>query len=186
MAEDLNWRASEVGIEVTEEWFDYAGYRVRDMREPLGETRDYINRLMDAQFRTEGLALSGGWEPLSEDYAVRKFRAVGAEPILVRTHEMKDIVLDLEPPVWRITMNDAVFDPPIERAGWHQTGVQRFGGGPDHNKPNRLPARPILELHEEHYLMIEDIFEQWLDDLRSGNRRRGVPDAALRPPLAFG
>lgn len=183
---EIYWSSREEGIQGLEAFFEYAGYKVRDMREPLQDTADYIQSTILFQFESEGAYRSGGWTPLEERYQAWKEAKGGGdmilqlEPFLLHSdpgtpEDNKMMVPLLDPSAWDITLLEAVYEPDSTRAGWHQTGVdyRRRGGA--------LPARPILDLDEEDYLFIEGVFEDWLDELRSNNASRIGP--ATLPPI---
>lgn len=171
---ELFWSSKDEGIDDVEAFFEYAGYKVRDMREPLTETKDHIQSVMNLQFLTEGEYRSGGWVPLSPDYEEWKI-AHSPGSILVLTDEMRQVVLS--DGSWAVLTDEAEFYPLSEKAGWHQEGVLDRGRG------GELPARPILELNEADYAYIEQVFVEWLDELRTANIRRGLPDASIRPAI---
>ena len=173
---DLPWGIKDEGLLDVEAFFEYAGYKARDMREPLGEIQLHIMLDIVQAFETEGWR-TGGWDPPSDSYLMRAPGPDAWEPrrggLLEKTGEMRAIVEDEAS--WTLTMNDLTFHPPSEKAAWHQTGAQsRSRGG-------SLPARPIIELTEADIESFEQIFADWLDGLRSANRRRGIPDTSLRP-----
>src|SRR6185437_2709223 len=182
MADEL-FNARELGLSDAEEFFIYAGYRSADMREPLHRAKAIIQMSMQGAFDTEGVSTGLPWVPLSDDYAAWKESSIWAgEPMLRLTHEMLDVVMSDE--AWHITMENAIFSPPSEKAGWHQAGVLgRHGGGRNHDGPNPLPARPFLNLGDAEYGAIEEVFYQWLDDLRTANTRRGGPGEIPFPAI---
>ena len=178
MADGLRWDITDDGILDVEEFFDYAGYKSRDMRQPLREVQFIIEDSITEQLDTQG---HGGWEPLTQRYGDWKaIRAPGA-PMLELTGKMRTVIET--PAAWEMTMTTLNYD--TMRAdpgkagmmpGWHQEGAMRSKGG-------FLPPRPILELNESDYEYMEDAFVNWLDELRDNNSRRGAPDVNIRPSV---
>lgn len=175
--------ADEVSITVSvddrqlQEFFIYAGYKVRDMREPLTDVlHEIIFRNLEEQFDGNGI-LAGGWEPLTDAYFARKHAdpLFAGEPTLVRTGEMREYLLGMFPEKpYHITRSYLLYDPHhIERVEWHQHGVPMRNPGGD------LPARPIMTWSEANSVEAGHIFESWLDDLREYNARRS--GSATRP-----
>ncbi len=169
MADQISWSVSESGIEGFEYFLDHAAIHARDMREPLHDVQDYVQELISLQFASEGAYRSGGWAPLSEDYEKWKRRHAPGEPLLQLPIELiangrhgtpadeKMINVLLGDGAWDITETDALYAPDSTRAAWHQEGAMRSRGG-------ELPARPVLDLDQEDYDAIENIFERWVRD----------------------
>lgn len=190
MADGLEWSFDEVGTDDLESFFEYAGYKARDMRAPLSDTADYISFTVLAQFESEGAFRSGGWLPLDEDYEEWKLVKGGGDMILQLTPALlhgepgdprDDYMMNtlLNPISWTVTSHDAIWHPDSDRAAWNHMGaVDRRRGG-------TLPSRPILDLNETDYEFIEDIFYEWLDELRTANPARGDVGEA-EPPGIFG
>ena len=147
---------------LVQEWLAYAGYHIRDARDPLGEIRDEVIRpAIEEQIRTQGMRSGDPYRELTEPYRLRKEAQYGVQPILVASGDMRD---DLdEVTAYRITRDSMTYEPSNDYAHWHQTGGY---------VENRPPQRIILKLIPNDYQVIENIFQDWLDDLRVANRRR--------------
>jgi phage gpG-like protein len=157
------WRIELEGEEQAKAFFDYAGYKVRDMRDPFHRVKDEVILLgLHVQFNTEG-GRTGGWISLNADYEEDKFAKWGYKPILEASGLMKQKLLD--PDAFHITQKRLVYSPDApEYAVAHQTGAERPRGD--------LPPRPWLVVTFDDEDKIYDIFYEWLDELRHANRRR--------------
>jgi hypothetical protein len=158
-------------------YFAYAGHHARDMRDPLEQTGAMTLALVEEQFLSEGVAMSGGWQPLSKKYSSEKERKYPGQPILVRTGDMKDEALN--PRAIRVTKDTMRYAPTLTTEdGWDLLQIHMDG----RDAPKPMPARPIFEETAEWYDNVEDIFMEWLDDLASANARRRV-DSSVRPAV---
>lgn len=149
-----------------DDWFVYAGYKARDAREPLRESiQNVVVHAAREQILSEGSRSGQPYEALNEEYELEKIEAVGfAHPILVRTGKM---LRDLDDrTAVRVHMHSAHWNPYNDYLHWHQTGGYVEG---------RPPQRVVVALTTEDYEDIQDIFENWLTDLRHTNRRRTGP-----------
>jgi hypothetical protein len=157
-------------------YFTYAGYKARDMRDPFEQTGDMTLALVEEQFLSEGVAMSGGWVPLSAQYSAEKEKQYPGQSILVRTGDMKQEALN--PRAVHVTKHSMRYAPNHATEDGYDL-IQIHMDGRDSSKP--MPARPSFEETSEWYDTVEDIFMEWLDDLASANTRRRV-DSASRPP----
>lgn len=158
----------DVDSATTHAWFQYAGYHIRDAREPLREVFDEVLLPgVEAQFDTEGESAGTPWEQLTEDYEARKIAKYGFMPILEASGKGKRDIIGTPP---RITKMYLRWSPKSDYMHWHQSGGY---------VPGRPPQRPWLVITAEDELQIQGIFESWLDELRGGNTRRGAPDAGF-------
>lgn len=168
----------EVDDHDAQEFFTYAGYRSRDMSEPFRAVFDLVVApgIME-QFENNppGGLRAGGWAPLKESYLAQKMADGYDHRTLIRRG---DLHLAAMRPWHRVThdgLDVAILD---EKAAYHQYG--RSGG---HSKGGSMPERPIVVWTKTDDEMSEAIFTLWLDQLRTGNRRRGEPSASLRPDV---
>lgn len=150
-------------------WFEYAGYKVRDARDPFARIAYELILLgIETQFVTEGMR-SGGWMPLAlRTRQERAHEGFGpAHPILERTGAMKEDLTAID--AFRITREHLEYSPRDTRqiaehgktyAHYHQ------------EESGRTPARPWLIITDSDEEYMEHIFENWLDDLRFENRAR--------------
>lgn len=155
-----DWVKAELNDEILKEWFAYAGYKVRDAREPFREIAYTVIRPgIQEQFATEGDRSFGGWQELSEGYALRKLKDVGPKPILQRSGELKMAMEAFD--AYHFHKESMSYEPEAPAyAANHQHGTER------------MVARPIVEWTVEDDEQVELIFSSWLDDLKFSNRRR--------------
>lgn len=157
----------------TQEWFTYAGYHIRDAREPLRDTmQDVIWPAIREQLDSQGSRSGDPYEQLSEKYAAWKELRYPGEPILTLTGDMERALF--HPRSYRVTRDSLYYHPNSDYAHWHQEGGYVEG---------RPPQRVIIELIPTDYQMIEAVFQSWLDDLRSTNIRRGSDFSAQSAPF---
>lgn len=156
--------STDIDAGLAEAWFEYAGYKIRDAREPLD---DVMHRVVwpaiREQLRTEGVRSGEKWPGLSTKYESWKIQRYPGEPMLRLTHDMEKALFDSRS--YRVTSDSLVYRPNDEKVAWHQEGADR--------ERNVLPQRTIVELITEDYEDIEGIFQNWLDELRTANIRRG-------------
>lgn len=146
-----------------QEFFAFAGYKARDLRDPLRESMDdVVIPAIREQIFSQGERSGQPYDPLNEEYELEKIDAVGfAVPILVRSGQMlADLTADSS---YRVFKDHAVYNPESDYAHWHQTGGTTKG---------RPPRRVILNLIPEDEEHIQRIFEAWLAELRDANRAR--------------
>lgn len=168
-------------------YFDYAGYKVRDAREPLRQImHDVVWNAIGKQLDSEGSRGGRPYDQLSDDYLERKIReGYGGQPILRRTGAMAGRNIGdrtgalFAPDSYIVTRTRLIYDPELADAevdytNWHQTGGYEFG---------RPPQREILVLIRDDVDSMQDIMTEWLDDLRTANRNRGATDPNFQAPL---
>ena len=112
--------------------------RAEDLRPFLDAVATFLPQIMEEQFSSEG-ARTGGWAPLSPDYADQKAKKWGNQPILVASGRMRrSLVGSGEGSISRQVGRDSLeFGTDIPYAGLHQTGT------------SRMPMRRILDLKED-------------------------------------
>lgn len=164
----------EIDETLAQEYFDYAGAKIRDAREPFREVmHEVIFPAMREQMDSEGERSGDPWQELSEKYRLWKESSPwGGAPILELTGKMERALFDSHS--YRATKDHLTYAPKSDYAHWHQ------GGGYVEGRP---PQRKILELIFEDELHIEGIFENWLDELRTANPRRGSADLNYSPTI---
>jgi len=169
----------DVDDDEVQEYFTYAGYRARDMRDPFRRTLSLIHSIASANFFTEG-GLVGGWEPLTPRYAKWKARTHGSRPMLV---------LSPGAPLRRAATSQGT----VNKTGLRYRPTARNQDGFDYAEPiylgrvdgggphdSEMAARPWFDPEDQEFLdNVEAIFYEWLDDVRSRNRRR--TGEAVRP-----
>lgn len=159
----MNFASVHVDDSTLQRFFAFAGYKARDLRDPLRKSMDdVVIPAVKEQIGSQGSRSGQPYESLNADYEVEKVAAVGfAEPILVRSGEMlKTLTNDT---AYRVFRDHARYSPSSGYAHWHQTGGYVEG---------RPPQRVILNLMPEDYEHIQSIFEAWLAELRDANRAR--------------
>jgi phage gpG-like protein len=138
---------------------------VADLREPLGGARDILSKHAREQFDTEGRHASGGWKQLNTAYEKWKQAHYPGKPILQRTAELRDQLVDhgtieLGPHrlVWGVhpqAVNPDGGRPAVYGAR-HQTGDTAHG----------LPQRKIVNLRDDEKRAIDREFAEFLNGLR--------------------
>lgn len=155
-------------------YFDYAGYRARDMRDPLQQVLTHIRTVAGVNFATEG-TLSGGWAPLTPKYAAWKARAYGNRPMLVLKAgaPLRRAAISSG----RVTRNHLAYHPSARNENGFDYAEPIFMG---RGGTNPMLARPWFEDDEQFREFVEHVFYEWLDDLRTRNSRRS--GFAVHPP----
>jgi phage gpG-like protein len=124
-------RFSVVGEEQYARGFDVTAREASNLREPLGEIRDTLERSVEEQFNSEGAhGLGARWRPLNEDYEKWKQQRYPDTGMLVRTGQAKNLLMS---PAATIDLTDS-------RLVW---------GIPD-GAVNRETGEPIRDYMEAH------------------------------------
>lgn len=159
---------------LAQEYFEYAGYHVRDMRDPFRRVADeVILEAVEGQFNEKGARSGSPWPPLSDEYWEWKELNYPGMPMLRLTDRMYNAMLN-DPRAFHITRDSLRYAPRDPKVEFHQSGQSRERGG-------TLPPRRTVELIAEDYEQIQFIFQDWLDELRAANIRRGAPGEAVLP-----
>ena len=141
-----------VGEEQLQRSFSRFGEDVEDASEAFREiAKDFREKLMPAQFNTQGSHGGSGWPPLSPNYAAWKAKNYPGAPILVRSGLLRESleknnaysIVDIQPKSMNIgsRVNYAIF---------HQQGTRK------------LPQRKIIQLSEEDKTRWTKIVHVWL------------------------
>lgn len=112
-------------------WADH----VEDLRPAWDAIVDDFLEIEERQFDSEGRHGSGGWDPLSPDYAAWKLAQVGPKPILEFTGDLRRSLTD-GPEVRILEHSWAVFGSADPKGAYHQQGT------------DRMPRRPPVDLTE--------------------------------------
>lgn len=125
-----------VGERVFDRTLSGLAERAEDLRPVWDSLADRFENAEKRQFRSEGRYGSGGWQPLSDDYAAWKDRVAPGKPIMELTGDLKKdlttqpFALDVrEPHLFMV----GTMDP---KARWHQEGA------------GRNPQRKVVSLPE--------------------------------------
>lgn len=164
----------QIGIDEqkAQEYFTYAGYKIRDARDPLRDTMlRVVWPAIREQLATEGARGGTPWPELSAKYAAWKDLHYGVLPVLYLEGAMWDALFDRQS--YRVTRESLRYRPRNDYAHWHQDGGYI---------PGRPPQRTIIDLIPEDYDQVEIIFQDWLDELRVTNRARGNETGFLSGP----
>lgn len=154
----------EIDDAKAQEFFNYAGYKIRDAREPLRDTMlQVVWPAIRDQLASEGRRSGNPWPELSDKYREWKELNHGSLPILYLEGDMWDALFDRN--AYRVTRERLTYHPQNDYAHWHQEGGYIEG---------RPPQRTIIDLIPEDYDEIDMIFQDWLDELRTTNRARGT------------
>ncbi len=168
----------EIDSDTAQRFFEYAGYRTRNMSEPFAQTRTLTQHWINMQFDSEGGQMSGGWEPLTMPYLERKMQSPNlSENILEATGALKR---DAARSVRSGSDWVEVAIPTRSKDGEYSL-VELHQEGRDGD--NAMPARPVWETTTEYLEEVQFIYWRWLDQVRSRNaRRRGSsrPSGGLR------
>lgn len=141
-------------------------HELGDMTEPFSHVRDLLRQGAIEQFNTEGRHGAGGWQQLNPDYDKWKAANYPGKPILQRTGELRDQLVDhgtieLGPDrlVWGVHEQARNEDGgrPAEYGARHQTGDT--GGRP-------VPQRKVIALRDDERRLIDREFVEWLNGLR--------------------
>lgn len=155
-----------------QEFFDYAGFKSRDMREPFERVLDFVRMFEAAVFESEGEVLLGErWTELSDDYLARKIAEWGPKPILRASDDLFLLAItEGRAYTTGVTYEvDAVSDRGFDYGEAHMSGT------------NRMVPRPWFGWTEDHEEYTRFVFEEWLDELREANARRGPAEPNARP-----
>ena len=146
-------------------YFAYAGYKIRDAREPLRRSMlEVVFPAVREQLDTAGAHAGTPYQPLTTPYRGWKERHYPGQPILRLTGDMERELFD--PLSYRVTSDELIYRPKDPKVAYHQTGRNVSGKG------GYMPARPPVALSADDIGQIDDIFTEWLDELRLGNRAR--------------
>lgn len=170
MADKFEFKVHDAQLQA---FFAYAGYKARDLREPFRKIAfEVLLPGIAEQFATEGERSGEFWEDLSTPYDLYKELRWGPKPILEASGAGKAALLN--PGAFEIHAHSMRYSPDApEYMDYHQTGT------------SKMPARPWLRITPDDELQMTDIFEDWLDDLRSANQRRG-PVTGYSGPIPQG
>lgn len=157
----------DVNAETAIAWFDYAGYRIRDARNPMREVMlDVVWPAVRGQLDSQGARGGDPWQALSAQYQAWKDANYPGRPILVLTGKMEEQLFN--PLSFHTTRDSLVYKPESDYLHWHQDGGYEEG---------RPPQRVVLDLIPEDYEKIQIIFDAWLFELANANiRRTASPD----------
>lgn len=183
----------KVHREEVDSYFAYAGYKVRDMREPFTDVAKMTISMVHEQFLTEGARMGTPWEPLSASYLLEKEISFPGRRILVRTGEMELGTEDFfNPTVLRITKDSMHYKPhrlvdgDVDLVQVHAMGRGPLGFNSKTGEPwGAMPARPIFEETQEWYDEVERAFTRWLNGLRERNTARGDIGIPPMPPAPY-
>lgn len=181
-----------------QEYFDYAGYHTRRMTPIFRQIGELVHGYVEAQFDTEGMAMSGGWAQLAPRTVADRG---SAHPILEREGILRHDVTTRPRPGAQFGgglhygNGWLTFAPTSHRNGTDLVDVHSHGREPQNVDPKTgmptggMPARPVWETPTALYAEINYIAFRWLQELKSSNiRRRGLTmprPADLAPNFSF-
>jgi phage gpG-like protein len=151
-----------------EAFFDYAGYKARNLTEPLNRAADTISAAIMDAFITEGASTGRPWAQLSKS---RVGERRGLEhPILRWTDDLFDAATGAD------AFSIGHTGPYSAALRYHvdldYAAAQQKGGWVDAGGNQHPPARPFVVFTAAVQREVQDHFREWLDDLRDRNRRR--------------
>ena len=136
--------------------FEALEHEARDMSDPLERIADDLLRQIGLQFQTEGAyGLGTVWRPLSREYAAWKEEHFPGRPILVRTGEMREHMLD-KPRTVRVTAQRMVYEVASDVPVYHQKGR-------GHNPERKMVALPGAGRRNW-----DRILHEWVMSIRRG------------------
>ena len=109
---------------------------VADLRPALNAIADQLRDANRRQFESEGRFGSGGWDPLSADYARAKARSFPGRPILVRTGALRRSLTERPFGVEEIGRQTMEVGSDLVYAQYHQHGTRKM----PRRRPVELPA----------------------------------------------
>lgn len=122
----------------------------KDLRKPLNEVMDALERYSDEVFDAEGGAQGlKPWAQLTEPYASIKARFFPGKGILERTGKLRQSLAGNASGIRRVTNQKLTYGTSVSYAGYHQSGTGRMAKRP----PLRLsmPMRnEIVEIIDKH------------------------------------
>jgi hypothetical protein len=157
-----------------DQFFEYAGFRARDMRDPMRQTANALLHYERLIFDSEGVALLGHrWQELAPKYkAWKDASAYAGRPILQLTRELYHEAISRHNT--HVGKDFFSYEVPVEHGVWHQEGdpsrTARLRDG--RIVPNPLPQRQWFEWDEIMHDQAETIFHDWLEGLMHRNTRR--------------
>lgn len=168
----------QINDELAQAYFDYAGYHVRRMTPLMHDIANLVHGYVEAQFDTEGYAMSGGWEELNPRY-VEDERGGQFHPILDREGILREDVT--KPPRRGAEFGSGLhygngwvtFRPESLRNGVDLVEVHsqgRAGGSGPHD--SYMPARSIWETPADLDFEVNSQAFLWLRELKRANIRR--------------
>lgn len=189
----------EVDDDRAQEYFDYAGYKARRMTPIFREIATLVHGYVEAQFDTEGMALSGGWAQLAP--RTIEDRGGSAHPILEREGILRRDATERPRPGaqfggglhygngW-LTFDPVSYRNGVDLVEVHSEGREPTGVDPITGRPTgSMPARPIWEEPAGFGAEINYIAFKWLQELKRANIRRrhiSMPRPSdLEPDFSF-
>lgn len=148
-------------------FFTYAGYKARNPRPPLRDAGDAILRHVHEAFMTEGTSIGHTWDDLADGYIPEKIRTYGhVYPILVGTGGLKRDATAAQAIGIRVLPDGGYVTYRVRNrlASFHQQPY-----GPETGK---MPHRPFYDMTTELRQEIDQIFIDWLDELKAAHRDR--------------
>ena len=123
-----------------------------DFSPALEDIADDFLKLQATQFSSEGRTGSGGWKPLSADYASWKAVNYPGAKTLERDGWLRDslTVKDASFQIREITATQATMGTDVPYAIYHHFGTKR------------MPARPPIELSESDKTRWGKLVHEWL------------------------
>src|SRR3990172_9586013 len=111
---------------------------IKDARKPFGEVADDFKEIEDKQFKSEGSYGSGGWMPLSSNYAEWKAKHYPGTKILERTGRLwASLASKTSDTIRDIKKLEMTVGTSSKYAIFHQRGTRK------------MPMRKIINLTED-------------------------------------
>lgn len=147
----------------TEAFFEYAGYKARDMREPLRESAsDFMDSVQDA-FDTEGASVEGfRWPEVSAAWRRQKDKRGGTAELLLR---FNDKLIEAATSGRSVHVTQTHMEYILRFPAY--AAVHQFGW-PGKN----IPPRPYIAVNQELEEKVRQNFLWWLEETKAANARR--------------
>lgn len=155
-------------------FFEFAGFRARNLSDPLRRAGATLLHHIARTFETEGDWIGHPWPLLDEGYAAWKEQHAPGRPMLVLTGLLRRMAISRS--AVHVTGNQLSWTVNLPYAHIQQEGATwmtlRKVGGKFRPHVAHIPARPFVQVTPGLVEAIEQDFRVWLEELKSVNRAR--------------
>jgi phage gpG-like protein len=148
-------------------FFEYAGFRARNLTDPLRRAGRTLLHHINLTFASEGAWVGERWPGLDPEYEEWKAEHYPGRPLLVQSGRMyRDAISERSISVHGNTLRYG-FDS-------RYAGVQQHGAEwtTDRGHEAVIPERPFIKVTPGLIEQIENDFRVWLEELKATNRAR--------------
>lgn len=163
-----------------EAWFEYAGYKARNLTVPLRQAADILLASVMRAFLTEGRSTGRQWKRLSES-RIRE-RGGSSHPILRWEDDLFDAATHPRAAhVRHVGAHGArlLYSVDVDYAAAHQFGGYQSVNLETGEVSEHPPPRPFVVVTRRMQQAWQQQVVEWLDDLKSRNARRADRPLAL-------